>query len=163
MIPQQHWEKDSDAHLPSPSVRSRRYVTKVMFMGIIARPNRKENFDGKIFLKRVSRDKIAQRKSEHQKFVPDGNLNELIKSGDWRHHIEPCTTVGELLDSITTAYNIDEQTSQKLAITYCTFPTARNRTLRKIVLDYTCEDEIVLEYSIKYRFHNLNIMNKIFK
>ena len=59
-------EKASDVYPPDRKVRSKRFVTKTMFMGIVAPPNPEKNFDGKIFIKRVSKTVTSKKLSYHQ-------------------------------------------------------------------------------------------------
>ena len=118
-----------------------------MFIGVIARPIDKFQFDSKIFLRPISRSKVVKKKSKHQRFVPDRNLNKLVKSRDWRNHADPNCTVGELLDSISNFYEIDDETHCCLALIYNTFSSARAK-VGKIILDYSCEEKFVLDRHI---------------
>ena len=74
-----------DAYVPVPRVRSRRNPCKVMFLGIVAPPDKKRNFDGKIMLKRVSKFKRQEKNSHSSKqFSDDFRLTELIcTNNDW--------------------------------------------------------------------------------
>ena len=83
ITPKQEYETEEEAYLPALTVRSGQFVTKVMFMDMIAHPIEKLQFDSKIFLKCIPRSKVVKKKSEHQRFVADRNLNELIKSSNW--------------------------------------------------------------------------------
>ena len=85
-LPKAPWETDEEIYIPALTACLRRYITKLMFMGVIARPisnflhlflarARPDWKNGKIYLKRVSK---TNKKSRNQKFVPDGNLNEMI-------------------------------------------------------------------------------------
>ena len=60
ILPKAPWETEDDAHVPAPTLRSRRFATKVMFMGIVAPPV-KNKMNGKIFIKRVSEKKLPAR------------------------------------------------------------------------------------------------------
>lgn len=48
-------------------VRSKRYVTKVMFITVVGRPIPELEFDGKLYIKRCSAPKIALRNSKYHK------------------------------------------------------------------------------------------------
>ena len=152
-LPQAHWETDEEVHIPAPTARSRRYMTKVMFMGVIARPisnflhlflarARHDWKNGKIYLKRVSKTKKVARKSRNQKFVPDGNLNEMIKNGDWREHYDANAdmTVGELLHVIGTYYDMSPWVTDHLCLSY---GTKRRTKVTRVDLTF-CDDEDVL-------------------
>ena len=71
-LPKASWETDEEVYIPALTARSQRYMTKVMFMGVIARPisNNLHLFlarvrpdwkNGKIYLKRVSKPKKARK------------------------------------------------------------------------------------------------------
>ena len=117
-LPAADFEEDEDVYTPAPTTRSRRFMAKVMFMGVIARPvNPMMRFlgrcrpgwmDGKIFLKRVSKMKVRKQASRHKKYVDCGLLNAMIKEGDWKNHYsdEMEMTVGDLLTIIENYYGI---------------------------------------------------------
>ena len=48
-----------------PKMRNRRYPVKVMFMGVVANPIPLCDFDGKIFLERISKQKITTITTHH--------------------------------------------------------------------------------------------------
>ena len=66
VIQKQGYKTEEEAYLPAPSAYSHHYVNKVIFLGVIVRPITKLFFDGKIFLKHVSRTKIAQKGSANE-------------------------------------------------------------------------------------------------
>jgi len=89
-LPLAAFEIEQDVQTPAPpAARSRRFMVKVMFMGVIARPVnplirflgrcRPGWMDGKIFLKRVSKMKVRKSSSRNKKNVLCGQTNDLIK------------------------------------------------------------------------------------
>ena len=45
----------------SPKIRSRRYPVKVMYLGIVVCPNEDHNFDGRVMLKRISKEEMVHK------------------------------------------------------------------------------------------------------
>ena len=48
-------EMDGDDTTKHPQMRSRRFPIKPIFMGVVGRPRPDKNFDGRIFLERISK------------------------------------------------------------------------------------------------------------
>ena len=105
-----------------PKLRSRRHALKVMFLSIIAKPDLKHGFDGKILLKRVSEVIPSAKTSFNQKFSDEYEIHHALKVGDWKNlfldtdiaHLE----VDELIERICEFYNIDEKVQEHLTFTY---------------------------------------------
>ena len=53
-------------------------------MGVVGRPVPHRNFDGRIFLERVSKRKYIQTCTFHTNFSDDALINGEIKKGKWR-------------------------------------------------------------------------------
>ncbi|MEL7343181.1 MAG: hypothetical protein AAGM67_22040, partial [Bacteroidota bacterium] len=53
-----------------PRSKSRRFTTKVMYLGVVCCP-KALHFDGKVSLHRVSKEMVAQKKSRNTHFLPD--------------------------------------------------------------------------------------------
>lgn len=127
-LPKQPHEMSSDeAHYPSERLASRRFVQKVMFIGVMACPHPDRNFDGKVLMLRVSQTKIAQKKTYFKLIVDDYTVNKEINA-NWRdlHDLELVPddfTVAGWLDSIEEVeeWGIDERTRSHLVIWYCTY------------------------------------------
>ena len=75
-------EKEGDDKICHPKMLSRRYPVKSMFMGVVGRPLPHRNFDGKIFLERVSKRKFIQKCTAHTNFSDDTLVNNEIKNGN---------------------------------------------------------------------------------
>ena len=59
-------------------------MIKSMFMGVVANPVPERDFDGKIFLRRISKEEKYKKKSHHQNFTDDASLNSILKNGEWK-------------------------------------------------------------------------------
>jgi hypothetical protein len=121
------FEQPEDAHCHAPKVRSRRFPCKVMYMGIVGPPDTKENFDGKILIKRVSNTVKTGRKSYNQNFSDNYHVNHLLKSGEWRHHVmDDDVTLQELQDCLYLNYALHCKVSTSLVASYQTWVPCDN-------------------------------------
>ena len=68
-----------------PKIRSRRYPVKVMYLGVVACPLDEHDFDGRIFLKRVSRRRKVTRASRNSRFSIHVEANEQLLKGGGVH------------------------------------------------------------------------------
>ena len=68
-----------------------------MFMGAVTSPCPEYNFDGKIMMKRISTTKQAEGTLYSANLSDDMDINNLIKTGDWKHlyNDNPLTPFGE--------------------------------------------------------------------
>jgi hypothetical protein len=64
------------ALLPARREASRRFPVKVMYLAVVTCPNNEHNFSGKIFFKRVARDKVLARGFVNKHFVDSVGENE---------------------------------------------------------------------------------------
>ena len=111
-----------------PRVRSRRFPAKVMFMGVVARPQMEYNFNGRVYLNRVSRTKRLARASKNKRFSVDVDVVKAIVSGEWKTQLTTDgMTVEELLEEVKTYYDLDEYVSDRLVIGYETFTRRGNK------------------------------------
>ena len=74
---------------------SRRFPVKTMFMGIVGRPQRHRDFNGKILMHRVSKRRYITSLTAHTNFTDDAVLNAQIKEGEWRHLIDVTIKTGD--------------------------------------------------------------------
>ena len=111
-----------------PRIRSRRFPTKVMFMGVVACPQPRYNFDGRVYLHRVSQTKRLARASKNKRFSVDVDVVQAIVSGEWKRQLmTDGMTVEELLEELRTHYDLDEYVSERLVIGYETYTRGGNK------------------------------------
>ena len=109
-----------------------------MYLGVVAPPNDEHEFDGQIFLKRVSKKEGYKRVTYHQNFCDSGWVNDDLKNGSWR---ELVTTndgmqLNNLRDSIANAYNlIDADIADRLVLKYPSFNLGGKQTINYIHKD----------------------------
>lgn len=148
-VPVQEFEDEDDVYVPAPTTRSRRFVSKVMYLGVIARPvkgllawlgkvkrkgQKKRDgtysdwSNGKIFLRRVSKMKKAKKTSYSQKLHTLGEVNDLLKGGAWKELYVDGMTVGELLDVIVNFYDINDEVADRLCFRYETIARKNKKT-----------------------------------
>ena len=124
-LPCAAFENEEETRTPNPCVRSRRHPTKSMFAAVGTFPH--ETGSGKISLHRVSRNRQRLKRSHDTKFVDSGELNSLIRDGDWRNLYSPeldhdgnSLTVGEFLDLVGNFFDMDDDIIDSLCLTYST-------------------------------------------
>jgi hypothetical protein len=159
-IPLASFENDEDAYIPKTGVSSRRNIIKVMFMGIIAPPasflqrwlgsTRKGWKNGKIGLHRVSEDEYLSRMVRNQKFVPNSPLNVTIKQGAWKelYPNDEKITVGEFLDIIADYFDMEDEVSERLCLSFDTLARV-NVVTRHLNREKDSEDELLYGRQIK--------------
>jgi len=79
-----------------------------MYMGVVARPRPDKNFDGKILLLRVSKEKVLKQAASNQRFADNIHLNNSLREGDWRSLHVPRMTVLELRGAIVDYYQLED-------------------------------------------------------
>ena len=92
-----------------------------MYLGVVGAPNEEHSFDGRVFLKFVSKCEIQQRASRNQRFSIDVLVNEALKSGAWRELVMEDQRVDEVLDTISTNYDLDEFITDRLELVFTTY------------------------------------------
>ena len=71
-------EEEGDDTVVRPKMLSRRFPVKSMVMGVVGLPVPHRNFDGRIFLERVSKRKYIQTCTSHTNFSDDTLINGEI-------------------------------------------------------------------------------------
>lgn len=90
-----------------------------MYLGVVGRPIPEHDFNGKIFLKRVARDKEYMRTIHSQNFSDDAGINGLLKSGDWHKLVvDESMTIEDLRVSIAENYFLDADIQDRLVLHY---------------------------------------------
>ena len=127
-----------DAYVPLPRVRSRRHPCKVMYLGIVAPPDKKHNFDGKVYFKRVSKF-VPQAQTSHSStvFSDDYKLNEVIKNKkQWHHVYVKGMPAYAVFDSIQEMFELEDYITTRLVLTYNTYSKSlRTKYTRHIDYD----------------------------
>jgi hypothetical protein len=124
----------TEANIPMyrrPKIRSRRYPVKVMFLGVVANPQPEKNFDGRVLLECVSRQKIVGRATRNKRFTEDVLANEAISTGQWHDLVHNDMTCQEALELISTNYDLDEYVAERLELTYATYSGANQNSRKK--------------------------------
>ena len=84
-------------------------------MGVVGCPNVERNFDGRIYLRRVSKQKKVAKASRNRRFAVDVQVNEELTNGDWRRMIvDTNITAREALDLIIDVYDLDAFVAERL-------------------------------------------------
>ncbi len=97
---------------------SRRNACKVMFIGAVANPVPERNFDGKIYLERISKTQKYKRMTCNQNFTYNAPKNVLLKEGDWIKHVKEDMTLLGLRSALQEEYDLDDCIKERLVIHY---------------------------------------------
>ena len=125
---------------PSPTMRSRRYSVKCMFLRCVANPRPEKNFDGRIHLERISKQKKTRQMTHHLCFSEDVNINNQMKNGEWRNYIDlddTQVTIREHAEIIGKLFQLDSAIVDRLSFYYQSY--MGDKGIRKIV--YLEKDE----------------------
>jgi hypothetical protein len=150
-LPHQEGEEPGVANYNPERVASRRFATKVMFAGVVACPHPEYDFDGKIYLKRVSETVVAKKAVYYTNIVDEYEANGLMHKS-WRTlHLPaviPNMTVGELLDSFLAIdeFGVDEDTRERLVLRYCTYPPSTAGKKKWVTMT---DDQLLLGHCIR--------------
>ena len=89
-------------------------------MGVVANPVPERDFDGKIFLRRISKEEKYKKKSHHQNFTDDASLNGQLKDGEWKQLVvdDDDMRLTNLRESIVENFFLDEETTDSLVLRY---------------------------------------------
>ena len=161
ILPQAEFKTAEDAFIPKPKLQSRRYLCKVLFMGLICPPVKDKNngnmlSDGKIMLKHVSEELQQQKSLYNQNFVSKYEINHALKNHKWillfpKENFD--LTAKDILALIAEEYELDDGISSDLVLTYHTFSQARvSKKLTKKLMKLTTEDNRPLLGSVTRKF-----------
>lgn len=91
-----------------------------MYLGVVANPVRDKNFNGKIYLKRVSKTVKYKQGAHNQNFTDEAGANGLLKRNAWR---DPDTglvvegmTLEELRESIAETFDLTDDIKERLVL-----------------------------------------------
>src|SRR5687767_4273812 len=62
------WFEPNVKRFQRPKIRSHQFPIKVMYVGVVSRPQEESDFDGQILLKHVSGTKILTTMQQHSRF-----------------------------------------------------------------------------------------------
>ena len=119
---------------PTPKSISRRNALKVMFLGVVANPIPKRDFDGKIYLRRISETTKYKRATCNQNFSDYAPVNEALKNGDWKQYVEEDMKLQTLRTILQEKYDLDDSITERLVIQHKT-PTGRDGQDRLVYID----------------------------
>ena len=125
-----------------PKIRSRRYPVKVMYLGIVSPPHPDHNFDGRVFMKRVSRRKKLSRKTRNSRFSVNVLINQSITDGKvWRNIVSEDYNIStaDLLNQIVEMYDLDEFVSERLTFSYYTYANGK-KVIKDLAATQTFND-----------------------
>ena len=125
ILPPGPGETLQDAFVRMPKCPSRRFPTKVMFLGVVAPPDEANNFDGKIHLRRVCEKVARSRQSHSRAFSDDYHTNKAIVDGEWKAlHRSDCTP-NNLAASIQARFDLEDDVTERLVWRYRTISGKR--------------------------------------
>jgi hypothetical protein len=101
-----------------PRTISRRNVAKVMFLGVVANPIPDRNFDGKIFLKRISEVRTYQRVSCNQNFTDCATTNAWLKNGGWSQFVTDGMTLSDLREVLEDQCGLEEDIADRIVLRF---------------------------------------------
>ena len=120
-----------------PKMRSRRYPVKVMYLGVVANPQEEHNFDGRVYLKRVSNQVTATRRSTNQRFSDDVDVNTALMKGEWTNVVTNNMRAPEALETISQHYDLDEYVAERLTMKYVSYTRTGNKETKKLNANVT--------------------------
>jgi hypothetical protein len=150
-LPHQEGEESGAANYQPERVASRRFATKVMFAGVVACPHPEHDFDGKIYLKRVSETVEAKKSVYFKQIVDEYEANTLLHKS-WRGLHLPAIMenmkVFELLNSLIEfdEFCLDEDIREALVLRYCTYPSSTTDKKKWVTMK---EDQLLLQPNIR--------------
>ena len=112
----------------------RRFPVKTMFMGIVARPQKHHDFNGKIFMKRVSKKRYLGTMTNHGNFSEDAIIISQIKSDEWNSLIDVTVYTDEdLRHFFSCTYELEDYIVEILEF-YFTSKIGNNGNSKNVVI-----------------------------
>jgi hypothetical protein len=94
---------------------------KTTFMGILTKPNKDNNFNFLLSLKRLSRQEQLQWSTHHYHFHLDYHINQQILDGEWLMlHNDATYTMVELSQLIVNYFELGNNVTEMLCFHYVT-------------------------------------------
>lgn len=108
-----------------------------MVMGVIGKPFPEHDFNGKIFLKRVSETCQYKRMTCNQNFTDCATMNGMLKRGEWKLLAVDGMFLGELRASLAEQYGLETDIQERLVLKYYV-PGNDGKRIPKYI---KCEDD----------------------
>ena len=93
-----------------------------MYLGVVAKAIESRDFDGKIFLQRVSEEKAYAKTTYNQNFSDHASVNGLLKAGEWKDIscglVVPSMDLEDLKYALTRQYDLDAPIVDRIVIQY---------------------------------------------
>ena len=98
-----------------------------MFLGVVAPPDVENEFDGKIMIERVSKQKETRYNQHHQSFHDEYMVNNSLKKGEWRDLYNTLLhdSIDLLIQKIAFEYELEESIVPNLKLSYKEWPNGR--------------------------------------
>ena len=117
-LPIRPGEVDGDDITKHPHIKSRLFAVKSMFMGDVGRQRPDKNFDGRIFLERISKTYTIKKRTANPRFSDEFLINSEIKNGKWRQFYVPDMTCDDLKKIVGDAYELEDYIIDRLEFSY---------------------------------------------
>ena len=141
-LPKANFEEDGVDKIRYPKILSRRFPVKSMFMGVIANPIKEQNFNGKIFFERISKQETIKQVRCHKNFSHDVHVNEELSRGGWRLLLTDIQSVEEIFNIIEEHYLLDNFIRERLQMVYVTY-SAGGQKQKKICRENRIIGEVI--------------------
>ena len=93
-----------------------------MYLGVVAKPVPSKEFDGKIYLTRVSKTKVYQQRTHSKNFDDHAATNAMIWNGEWHSKesglIVDGMTLGDLRITLAKHYQLEEEVANLIVIKF---------------------------------------------
>ena len=98
-----------------------------MCLGVLAKAIESRDFDGKIFLQRVSEEKAYAKTTYNQNFSDHASVNGLLKAGEWKDIVVSDMELEELKYALAGQYDLDAPIVDRIVIRYYVGPENKRR------------------------------------
>jgi hypothetical protein len=125
VLPSAPHESLEVAFVKVPKLQSCCFPTKVMYMGVIAPPVPQKGFNGKIMIKRVSKEVEQQKGSFTHTFSDKYAITHKIQNGRWHdcYHGDygKDIKVDDFLWDLKMEYELGDKVATRLVLSYCCY------------------------------------------
>jgi hypothetical protein len=136
VLPRAPHESLEAAFVKAPKLQSCCFPTKVMYMGVIALPVPQKGFNGKIMIKRVSKEAEQQKGTSFTHTFSDKyEITHKIKNVGWcdcyHGDFGKDIKVDDFLWDIKMEYELEDKVATRLVLSYCRY--SRTGKTKKII------------------------------